>query len=188
MQSKYDVMFVPIDTSVIFGDFWISKLQINKCFVTYEISKWLKAVALYSKSKDKKKSTPILLFLTTIKFYHPENVAWALGGTICDDSKRRTVHQCQTMDNAWDKLITCYQSGPQQDLSHLSPRNNKSRQKNSTFLTQRDILVLIYLHFLQGSYKVSSYMSHLFLSYVQLKHGWSELYTITIRIRSVVDY
>lgn len=66
--------------------------------------------------------------------------------------------------------------------------NNKSRQKNSTSLTQRDILVLIYLHFLQGSYKVSSYMSHLFLSYVQLKHEWSELYTITIRIRSVVDY
>lgn len=39
VQSKCDVMFVPIDTSVIFGDFRISKLQINKCFVTYEISK-----------------------------------------------------------------------------------------------------------------------------------------------------
>lgn len=46
----------------------------------------------------------------------------------------------------------------------------KVDKKNSTSLTQRDILVLIYLHFLQGSYKVSSYMSHLFLSYVQLKH------------------
>lgn len=43
-------------------------------------------------------------------------------------------------------------------ISHTYHRGIiKSRQKNSTSLTQKDILVLIYLHFLLGSYRVSSY-------------------------------